>query len=230
MGLYHSPSFVSSGLLMYLDAANIKSYPGTGVNWNDISGNGNNSSLALGCGYTPSNLGNISCSNGNGYCTTSLNISGRSVFSAQAWIKTGTAGREICGSYTSGNSSGRIFEMYINTTLFAGYVYNSAGAATYRNSAASISDNNWHQVCMVYNGTGRLDVYVDGIISNASLNGAAIPASIQNANTTVTIGNTEPSGGFGFIGNLTNIAFWGIELSSGQVYQNFCAHKGRFGL
>jgi hypothetical protein len=39
MGLAHSPRIVVDGLVLCLDAANVKSYPGTGTTWRDLSGN-----------------------------------------------------------------------------------------------------------------------------------------------------------------------------------------------
>jgi len=42
MALYHSPLVVTDGLIMYLDAANPKSYPGSGTTWYDLTGNGLN--------------------------------------------------------------------------------------------------------------------------------------------------------------------------------------------
>ena len=42
---------IKDGLLIYLDAANIASYPGTGVTWSDLSGNGNNATLTNGVRY-----------------------------------------------------------------------------------------------------------------------------------------------------------------------------------
>ena len=45
MSLSHNPRIVTSGLVMLLDAANPKSYPGTGTTWSDLSGNGNNGTL-----------------------------------------------------------------------------------------------------------------------------------------------------------------------------------------
>jgi hypothetical protein len=42
MGLGHSPSIVRDGLVFYLDAANSKSYPGSGTTWFDLSGQSNN--------------------------------------------------------------------------------------------------------------------------------------------------------------------------------------------
>ena len=42
MGLSHSPSIVTDNLALCLDAANIRSYPGSGSTWYDLSGNGRN--------------------------------------------------------------------------------------------------------------------------------------------------------------------------------------------
>jgi hypothetical protein len=42
MSFFHSPNIVTNGLVMAVDAANPKSYPGSGTTWYDISGNGHN--------------------------------------------------------------------------------------------------------------------------------------------------------------------------------------------
>ena len=39
------PNIVTNGLQLLLDAANQRSYPGTGYSWYDISNNGNNGSI-----------------------------------------------------------------------------------------------------------------------------------------------------------------------------------------
>lgn len=40
MALAHYPQIIRNGLVLCLDAANSKSYPGTGTTWSDLSGNG----------------------------------------------------------------------------------------------------------------------------------------------------------------------------------------------
>ena len=45
MGLAHSPSIVTDGLKVCFDAANPKSYPGSGTTWYDLSGNDNHGTL-----------------------------------------------------------------------------------------------------------------------------------------------------------------------------------------
>ena len=57
MGLDHSPIIVTDGLSLYLDAANSRSYSGTGLSVYDLSGSGNTSLLINGPTYSSSNLG-----------------------------------------------------------------------------------------------------------------------------------------------------------------------------
>ena len=59
MALSHSPSIVTNGLVLCLDAANSKSYPGSGTTWTDLSGRGNNGTLVNGVGYNSGNLGSL---------------------------------------------------------------------------------------------------------------------------------------------------------------------------
>jgi hypothetical protein len=51
MGIFYNTSIARDGLVLHLDAANKKSYPGTGTTWKDLNGNGNNGTLINGVGY-----------------------------------------------------------------------------------------------------------------------------------------------------------------------------------
>ena len=51
MGVAYNTSIVRNGLVLYLDAANKKSYPATGTTWFDLSGNGRNGTLTNGPTY-----------------------------------------------------------------------------------------------------------------------------------------------------------------------------------
>ena len=46
MATLYNPSIVKSRLALHLDAANTRSYPGTGNTWTDLSGNGNHFTLS----------------------------------------------------------------------------------------------------------------------------------------------------------------------------------------
>jgi len=55
--MYTGPNIVTSGLVLQLDAANTKSYPGSGTTWTDLSGNGNNGTLTNSPTFSSANGG-----------------------------------------------------------------------------------------------------------------------------------------------------------------------------
>lgn len=57
MAAHGGPNIVEDGLVLYLDAANKKSYPGSGTVWKDLSGNGNDGTLTNGPTFGSTNLG-----------------------------------------------------------------------------------------------------------------------------------------------------------------------------
>ena len=64
MALAHNPRIVTDGLVLCLDAANSKSYPGSGTTWYDISGNGYNATLVGTVGHS-STFGGVFSVNGS---------------------------------------------------------------------------------------------------------------------------------------------------------------------
>lgn len=57
MSFHRGPKIVTEGLVLYLDAANTKSYPGTGTVVSDLSGNGNDSTLGTDIIFDTTNKG-----------------------------------------------------------------------------------------------------------------------------------------------------------------------------
>jgi hypothetical protein len=73
MALQHSPRIVTDGLVLCLDAANPKSYPGSGITWGDVSGQNHTGTLTFGPSYSVSNGGTISFDGSNDYVSTTFN-------------------------------------------------------------------------------------------------------------------------------------------------------------
>ena len=67
MSTRYNPSIVRDSLLLYLDAANTKSYPGSGTTWYDLSGNNKNPTLTNGPTFNSDNLGSIVLDGTNDY-------------------------------------------------------------------------------------------------------------------------------------------------------------------
>ena len=100
MGLAHSPRIVTDSLVLCLDAANTKSYGGSGTTWTDLSGNGNDFTLVNGVGYDSGNNGSLSFDGSNDYATrahdsnnelasTALNFS--TALTISVWFYSGNA-------------------------------------------------------------------------------------------------------------------------------------------
>lgn len=67
MSLGHGPAVVKTGLVLHLDAANLRSYTGTGTAWKDLSGSGRHASLTNGPTHSISNNGNFAFDGVNDY-------------------------------------------------------------------------------------------------------------------------------------------------------------------
>jgi len=59
MGIAYNTNIVRDGLLLHLDAANVKSYLGSRTTWNDLSDKGNNGTLVNGPVYSSNGKGSI---------------------------------------------------------------------------------------------------------------------------------------------------------------------------
>jgi len=58
MGTTYNPAIVTDGLVFCVDAANKRSYPGTGTTWTDLVG-GNNGTLINSVSFDASNGGSL---------------------------------------------------------------------------------------------------------------------------------------------------------------------------
>ena len=85
MALAHSPHIVRDCLVLYLDAANTKSYPGSGTAMTDMSGKGNHGTLTNGPTFSSDNNGSIVLDGTNDYIST-INLSSFTTFTIQMWI------------------------------------------------------------------------------------------------------------------------------------------------
>lgn len=109
MASRYSPPIVSTGLELVLDAANPKSYPGTGTTWFDLSGKGRNFTLD-GSGITWNSAGYFSLANGGAtYAgSTSTSTTSTMVFwmrstDIQSLFWEGNDGSYYVGAYRVGN-------------------------------------------------------------------------------------------------------------------------------
>ena len=108
MALSHSPRIVTNGLVLALDAANIKSYPGSGTTWTDLSGIGNNGTLTNGPTYSSANGGSLVFNGTDNYVSLPANsINTNADLTLNYWVKTPLPGSGGAYTLSSGYTASR---------------------------------------------------------------------------------------------------------------------------
>lgn len=224
MSLSHGPSIVTSGLVLYLDAANTKSYSGSGTTWNDLSPSRTTAALNNGPTYTSGTGGYFNFDGVDDYGQTAaavLPTANGSPLTLEAFCYTTTT---TPGYQTVLGTAGSFTQIGFSTNNFAGG-RNGGGGNTLYTSLAVISANTWYHMCMTYDGTnGRFYlngslIYTGSIGSNAATNGVSLLS-------TYSAGVASER----FTGRLAIARVYNIQLSTNQILQNFNAVKGRYGI
>lgn len=233
MGLKHHPRVVTNGLVFYLDAANTRSYSGSGLTVNGLVG-GIGGTLINGTGYTSANNGTFIFDGTNDYILSNA-ITQNNNASALTWVvwaKRSASNTLVTFIQYSGPSSDIGLELWSN-----GVIYFEIGNGG--NTYGDLSNNSasWQNVAMVFDGSGvdnsaRLTAYINGVQRSLSYNGT-IPSTAGSGNT-LYIGNTGPFSGpnsnIFSTGNLGSFQSYNRALSPSEILQNYNATRKRFGL
>lgn len=233
MGFYRAPQIVTNGLVLYLDAANPKSYPGTGITWYDRSGNGNTGTLTNGPTFIGDNNGSIVFDGVNDRVSQNSSIDAGSNFTVSSWIKPtilGTTRRAIVGnSYNYSSRNGWLFSTAgggINNTFFLSIGADTVGIGA---PANTLSVNTWQFVTAVASsGGGAIVLYKNGevVATYVGTPGIITYTTPQfNVGYRLVDGTTDP-----FTGNISTTQIYNRALSAAEVLQNFNALKSRFNL
>ena len=226
MGFFNSPSIVTDGLVLYVDAANAKSYPGSGTTWFDISGNAYNATLTNSPTWSNANSGRFAFNGSNQSATTAAPNITISTFTIICWIFSAANQNSftgICQHRSSGNAWGLGCSYGTPVTNQLGYTW-AADSATYSwNSGLIIPNNQWSMVALSTSTTSA------SLYLNSSF------ASQNHTNSSFTLGaltiahDTIVSTRF-FNGNIALTSFYNRALTVGEIGQNFNALRGRFGV
>jgi len=231
MGFYRGPQIVKEGLVLALDAANIKSYPGTGTVWKDLSGNGNNGTLVNGPTFDSGNNGSIVFDGVNDYvnCGTSLSILNN--ITAQCWIKTTSAIQQVFIGKWDNLINQRSW--YIGTFTSGGnlqVILSATGDSNFnRYTGSVINDGNWKNVCFTFS-SGTILFYVNGASDSVTQIGSNTVNSLFNSTAKLLLGaNADGTSNF-LNGSVSTSLIYNKVLSATEVLQNYNATKTRYGL
>jgi hypothetical protein len=225
MAFNYSPKVITDGLVLYLDAANPKSYVSGSTTWGDLSRSGNNGTLINGVGYNSSNLGSLSFDGIDDYVQCP-NINPGNSLSVDVWFNkiSGTGFQGILGNWnsTGPGDSWLITQNSGNRSSF--YVrFNASSGDDIIDTTTTISSNVWYN----YTGTfsnSTLSLYRNGILVNSK---STLQNTIFQNLLNIWVGrfSTLYFSGLIPIGRVYNRA-----LSAQEILQNYNATKTRFGL
>ena len=223
MSNVYGPNLVRNGLVLLLDAANTRSYPGSGTTWSDLSGNGYNATLVNGPTVSSSGVeldGNddyIAVSHSGDLAFTSGN------FTIAVWhnYSGGTGYGGIITNDSSGDAAWKI-KKDTGQAYFRGQAYNhNVGFPSY-------TLDTFHYYVMTQT-PSLLQLYFNGVAGNS----VTVTTNPNSANN-IAFGSYryDDAGNGNYLNNqtigLTEI--YNRALTAAEVLQNFEAHKGRFGL
>ena len=223
MSLHHSPKIVTDGLVMCLDAANKKSYSGTGTIWRDLTQSANNFSLVNGTSFSNSNQGSFLLDGNDDVISISnpINIPNtESSSSADIWFNTYTTSgtKQILFVGKDGNS----YQIEIRSNILRMGVW---GGGFLVSSNITPSTFTWYNCTISTNGTTH-NIYLNGQLINSN------STATQTGNVTrIVIGSYLLNGGNEqFNGLISNVKIYNRVLSASEISQNYNALKGRFNL
>ena len=238
LGTYYASEFnenildiVTSGLVMNLDAGNTSSYPGSGITWTDLSGNGNNGTLTNGPTYSSANGGSIVFDGTNDYVNIGV---GKGVnqfsgdFAVSVWVmadSTGSTFGNIIGDYyTNSIATTNEWQLMISNTSQISFY--RVGTGSIFNIASGYSANTWINVAVTRIGS-TISLYTNSNLIATATNSEIFGTATGNFNIGIDGNNTiEP-----FKGKIATVQIYKNKgLSAAEVSQNFNALASRFGL
>jgi hypothetical protein len=222
MSVFGGPNIIDSGLVLSLDAGNVKSYPGNGTIWYDKSGFQNNGTLTNGPTFSG---GSIVFDGVDDYVDTTFKastlIGNGNPFTLSAFFKTNKLGQQMLVACPDSP------RFYIEVFNRSGVLVSHWGIGNNNNSSTSTAIINLNQI---YN---YVTTY-DGNIAKGYLNGVLTDTDTigsQSYNTNfLQIGKYASFLPLYFSGSMYTTQIYNRALSAQEVLQNYNATKSRFNL
>lgn len=243
MGASSGPDLVTSGLILYLDAGNPASYPGSGTSWRDISGNSINGTLTGSPVYSSNNLGNFSLSGTGQYAdlgsNSLLQFTNTQAFTISLWFNWSvsvSSSQRTLFSYALSGGRGYYITVddtgTVNTNGVLFDYYDGASFKGIQTSNNSIVKGAWYNIactCDTSNTSAGMRIYLNGVAATTSARtGVGTPSSINYSTLVAQVGARQ--GGVAFGGLISQFTAYNRSLSASEVYQNYVSTRGRYGL
>ena len=230
MALFQSPNMVTDQLLFSFDAANPKSYPGSGVAWNNLT-DGFDATLTNGPTYTTGADGFISFDGTNDYAA--ITITGGSFSLSEATFITWIRRNGSSTSYTgllfnrggSPSTSATGMNFYSDVHKL-GYHWNDSSSTWSFSGGPFVPDQTWTMAAVSVSSSAA-NLYA------CNSNGIAVGTKTLS-HSSASFSNIEIARDpFGYSrvckGDISIVQMYKKALTAAEIKQNFDAFKGRYG-
>lgn len=230
MTLSHSPNIVRDGLVLYLDAGNSKSYPGSGTTWYDLSGSGNNGTLINGPAYSSNSSGGMVFDGVNDRGTFASPVTSESSQSYEIWTNA-VASSNAATSYAyilhnnelSSTTGGSYLTIGVNNT---GQYYAAFNGSYLSMLSGVTADNSKNvQIFLTWDGSNQ-KIYINAELKDTE----SLTTTPQNFSTTTSFGDYKTSSYRMIEGSIYSIKIYNKALTENEIQQNFNALRGRYGI
>jgi hypothetical protein len=231
-------NIITSGLVLYLDAAINNSYPQSGTTWYDLSGNNYHGTLTNGPVFSNENGGVIVFDGSNDYVSLPTFTPASSLgITINVWANFTTIPstspsyprlielKEFSGWGGSPNMFILLAFQTTNDITFASY---SPGVpnASQANLAGAATINSWKMYTGVAN-SSTIKVYSNGALLASFIN-FNLPSNVSMSSN--FIGRTNDPAAAYLNGKISSVSVYNRLLSDSEILQNYNATKSRFGL
>ena len=234
MGSHYNPRIVTDGLVLHLDAANVRSYPGSGTTWTDLSGLGNNGTLTNGPTFNANNAGSIVFDGTNDYTTlgTPTRLNQIQVpLTICAWVNLNSSSglRTIWGVYSRADSHEIYSLLRVNNGTLHYYASNVSGG--YQSQASfTVNTGVWCFIAAVVSGSISSPTVTNYLNTQKQTFSYSAFSSTPIATVDFRIGGNQAQLNEGWNGNIAQVFWYNKALNDSEIRQNFNATRGRFGI
>lgn len=233
MSLNHSPKIITDGLVLCLDAADPKSYNGSGTTWFDRSIGRNDFSLINNPTYNGDSFSTSASRYFDGPPSNNITGDNQLYLTLSTWVRfTNTSTNRYIVNLKRQATDSTLFGINCNNDgvgKFSALFRNRANTAhLYLNSTLSTyNDNKWHNVTIVADDT-VIRLYIDGEFDVEDTSGGI--QSVAGNTALARLGAFNSGTNTHFTGDIAQTLIYRKALTTEENQQNYNALRGRFEL
>jgi hypothetical protein len=226
-------NLVSDGLVLRLDAANIKSYQGSGTTFKDMTTNASDFTLVGTPIYNPYGFFTFNGTNQYASRVNTASLKPTTAISIEQWLSAdnwnaGTSNTNYKCSLSCTEGGGYSHNIWSGN--FYSYIY--AGGKYLVPSASVSSFSGWHHFVTTFDGR-YAKLYIDGSLANTEDYGSA-NKTMTYASNSILLGaeagaSTSPTGSY-WQGKIATTSIYNKALTDAEIFQNYNSTKIRFSL